>query len=412
MNPREAAYIALMNSLKGEYFISHYLDQWQNNHHPSPQDYALAKEIAYGTLRMTHALDHLASISANPQKLSLKLKERALVRLALYQHHYMAKIPLYAIVNETIEIAKKYCHHTFVRFLNAFLRKIANTKTSFPLDHTVEALSTRFSYPKFFVQELLNSYPIEQTLQILEAGNCPSKTMARLRIPISSHYSLLTPIQNAPVPVGVLSETSSLANIASSPNYYIQNITPATLVHELAKHSPPPLSILDLCASPGGKLIAAHDLFPNAKLYGNDISPQKIIRLTDNFTKYNIPVNLRCGTGESYTSPSPFDVIILDVPCSNSGVLNKRPEARWRLNKETLDNLKITQKKLIQHATTLISDKGSIWYITCSILKSENEELINSICEKNHLYIEFSKTILPDFNGWDGGFACLLKKKM
>lgn len=409
MNAREAAYLALMSSLKGEGFISPILEKWYQNDRPSTSDFAFAKEIGYGSLRMMLALDYLASSLAQPQKLSLKLKEKALLRTALYQHYFMSKVPLYAIVNETIEIAKKYCHSSFVKFLNVLLRKIQNTSLTLPSGDSIENLSIRFSYPQFFIQELLNSYTKEQTQQILEAGNSPSKTTVRLR----SHVPHpLTPslqiIQDIPASMAILTDVSALPEISSSPNYYIQNITPAVLIAKLAKHTPPPNNILDLCASPGGKLLAAHDIFPTAQLFGNDISPQKISRLSENLEKYHVPANLTCGPGESYTSPHKFDVIILDVPCSNSGVLNKRPEARWRLNSEAMDQLELTQKKLVRHASTLLSDNGVIWYLTCSILSRENEDLIASVCQEHQLTIEFSETILPNTNGWDGGYACLL----
>lgn len=187
-------------------------------------------------------------------------------------------------------------------------------------------------------------------------------------------------------------------------------MTPVALVADLASKSSYPQRVLDICASPGGKLLAAHDHFPKAKLFANDISPEKILRLTQNLTKYGVTAQVRCGQGEDYPISEPFDVVILDVPCSNSGVLNKRPEARWRLTAEALQALKTQQLGLLEHALTLIGKQGVIWYLTCSILKAENEQLMAAFCQKHAMKMAYARTILPNAEGWDGGFACLLQK--
>jgi len=181
-------------------------------------------------------------------------------------------------------------------------------------------------------------------------------------------------------------------------------------VAALAEHSKAPARILDLCASPGGKLLAAHDLFPQAKLYANDVSPEKIMRLSQNLAKYGVKADLNCGQGEDYQSSELFDLIILDVPCSNSGVLNKRPEARWRLTPKVIEGLRQTQSRLVKHAADLLAPGGVIWYLTCSILKSENEEMIEDVIQHDRLEKVFSKIVLPNYEGWDGGFGCVLRK--
>ena len=130
------------------------------------------------------------------------------------------------------------------------------------------------------------------------------------------------------------------------------------------------------------KLIAAHDLFPRAKLYANDSSERRLQKIRENLTKYKIEAELSTGYGEEFHSLHHLDLAIVDVPCSNSaGSFNKRPEARWRLTPEEIRALTETQFKLLQSAKELISDHGVIWYITCSILKDENEDMISRACK-------------------------------
>lgn len=413
-NPREAAYLALLASLRDEGFIADALELWRKESSPSSVDFHFAQQIACGSAQMALSLDYLAEQVSDKKKLSLKLKEKALLRLAFYQYYFLDRIPLYAIADESIKLAHKYCHKTFAGFLNATLRKLADNKMNLPEMETVHDISIRYSYPKYFVQQLIADYGLESAKEILSAGNSPAPTMVRIRSESAKQVTSAIPgleiIQREPFKMAVLRDTALLQQIVASPGYYIQNITPVSLINKLAEESQNPKSILDLCASPGGKLLVAHDLFPEAKLFANDVSPEKLERLTDNCKKYSIDASIACGNGEEYVSNELFDLIILDVPCSNSGVLNKRPEARWRISKESLTEIERIQRKLIAHASTLLAADGELWYLTCSILKKENETLTKSICNQLGLKIRFQYTQLPNRDGWDGGFACAIRR--
>lgn len=414
MNAREAAYLAIAASMKQERYVVHTLGEWHRAHSPSQQDYAFAMELASGTVRMGLALDYIASSFTTTGKISVKLKERALLRMSVYQHCYMDKVPLYAIVNESIILAKKYCHGTFAGFLNALLRKMGESEPSLPSGGSIEELSVLYSYPAYFVDQLAGTYGIERVRGILSAGNSPSKTMVRVRpgTDISTEaFKFLSPAVDSGVPVSVVSKTASLSAISAMPEVYIQNATPVALVAELGQRTKRPGSILDLCASPGGKLLAAHDMFPGVPLYANDISEEKIARLSENLKKYSVEAHLSIGPGEDYSVEGRvFDLIILDVPCSNSGVLNKRPEARWRLSREAVGQLAVKQRALLGRAVELLAEGGVIWYLTCSILREENDDRVREAAEAHGLTIEYAKTILPNEEGWDGGFAALLRK--
>jgi 16S rRNA (cytosine967-C5)-methyltransferase len=211
-------------------------------------------------------------------------------------------------------------------------------------------------------------------------------------------------------PFLLIHDSQLLPSIAASENYYIQNATPTLLFKALAENAKPTKNILDLCACPGGKLLLAHDTFPEASLYANDLTERKIRTLKENIEKYHLDVKTECGPGESYPAGRLFDLIIVDAPCSNSGVLNKRPEARWRLTPENTKQLAHIQKALLRHALTLLNDGGEVWYMTCSILNDENERLIKAVCEECNAEMRMMKTILPDAKGLDGGFAAAIKK--
>ncbi len=405
MNPREVAYLAALGAAKGEVFVADALDQWRAAEQPSSLDFAFAQEIASGSVRMARALDYLGEKLAERQTLSLKLKEKVLLRTALYQHFFLDRVPLYAIVDETLKIAKQHCHAHFCGFLNALLRQLETKRPVLPKGKDPQALSIRYSYPIEFVRKVIAM----QAEEVLEAQNAPPRLMVRVRN--RSHLpSYLQILPGSEENVAVVVGEVPMAQLGSSTEIYIQNVTPTVLVAELAKRTPVPRTIIDLCASPGGKLLAAHDAFPQAKLLANDVSDAKLSRLTENLKKYGVLATFHCGKGEAFPLENKGDLIILDVPCSNSGVLNKRPEARWRLESTVLQGLFQTQQKLLERAALLLSKEGVIWYMTCSILQEENERVVEQFCKDHHFSVVYSRTILPNFEGWDGGFCALMRR--
>lgn len=410
-NAREAAYLAILAASRGEGFVSDFLEKWQKEQNPLPADYRLACQLAIGTIQMALALDHLAEQLSKQKKLSLKLKEKIILRMSLYQYFFLERIPIYAIADEMQKLAQRYCHRVFSSFLNAILRQLSiKPNVTLPASDKDADLSVRFSYPLFFVQALLSQYSLSQTKEILMAGNQPSKIMVRLRKNLQNITQQGIELFDNPYsPMGILKDTSKISQISSSNDFYIQNITPVVLMSELCQRKIKPNKILDLCASPGGKLLFLHDAFPDAALYGNDVNEEKIHTLQENCDKYGIPAVLSVGDGTQFTSPHKFDLIVLDVPCSNTGVLNKRPEARWRLDHEALSSLETKQLNLIRHAISLLENGGEIWYLTCSILPIENEGLVQKASHELGLQIKWQKTILPNELGYDGGFACALR---
>jgi 16S rRNA (cytosine967-C5)-methyltransferase len=371
---RETAFLALCEAHKNEgaqgVFLSHLLP---------PKD-ALAREIALGVERRLLTLDHIAKKLTDRGVLELKSKEKMLLRMGIYQHLFMNKIPDHALVFEIVELAKKYCHHRFVKFLNAALRKLVSQEWTLPSGDDPEALSLRFSYPLFLVEKLLHAYGLEKTKQVLEKLNQVPPLTIRKRF------------------TNEIEEISrdEIEKYIDDNAYYFQSRAQALLMQKLASMSEKkPSKILDLCAAPGGKLIAVSEWFPHAKLFANDISTARIERLCENLKKYEVESEISCFDAAAYPQKEQFDLILLDAPCSNSGVLHKRPEARWRISKKALLQLTQLQWKILQHATKLLAPGGEIWYMTCSILPDENEKIVERACRDLALNASPSIKFLP-----------------
>lgn len=376
MNAREAAYEALLATLREERYLSETLTNWVVNENPDPRDIALAYEIANGTLKRMRSLEWQATAASQHRRLRLKRKERMLLFMAMYQLFYLDRVPGYAVVSESVSLAKEKCSDSFSQFLNALLRRLISNPPELPND-----LSIRYSCPDRFVERLIHDYGEKRAERILAWGNEHPITMGRKR-------------------PGFNYEQVSPEAVKDDPSYYIQNPTPGTLMTTLAEGIVrPPRNILDLCAAPGGKLLAAHDLFPNASLVANERSYDRLHPLRENCAKYGLDVQLHVGSGESFQSNERYDLVILDVPCSNSGVLNKRIEARWQER-----HLEKLQAALLAHAFELVSEEGQIWYLTCSIMTEEN----SAVTHKYASQILRELTVLPE-GVHDGGYGCSLK---
>jgi 16S rRNA (cytosine967-C5)-methyltransferase len=411
-NPRMAAFLALLHFHKGG-FIEDYFQEEEIE--LSKKDFNLAQEIAYTTVRRLFTLEFIAK---KITKIDLKRREKLLLFCGLCQYFFMDKIPLFAICDETTFLAKKYFGAKKAAFFNFFFRKLSELVKTTPelslklffdeidqKNNEIENLSILYSYPSFFINELLKSYSIEKTKQILEVMNEKSHLCVRARSGFSKgslttiHENIYKVYQIDPI---------DIISFSNNKNCYIQNQTPVLLIEELTKYISPPEKILDLCSAPGGKLIALHDLFLDAKLFANDKSVEKIDLLKSNLKKYAIDASIHMQDAKEFKSDEKFDLIVLDVPCSNSGVLNKRAEARYRLDEESVKKLCEDQFLMLKNAKSLLAKGGSIWYMTCSILRHENEEMVAKALEMG-LKVKGQITILPTHNR-DGGFGACFEK--
>lgn len=337
---RENAFKALAAFLKEGSFLDE-----------SPLD-PFAKNLSYGTCQYLLILDAFIK-KVRPKK----MKERALLYLSLYERFFM-NTPAY-VQGEWVELAKKYCHASFAKFLNYYLRSIEKFPDFKEEDAFPPLLQGRFSK------------------EVYLALNRPAPVYVRDRIEKK------------------FIKIDALSPYLEGDRYYVQNPTPFNLIEALTTQIDRPASILDLCANPGGKTIALNEFFPEAAFFVNDIKEGR--EMKDNFSRLKIDAHFTQGDALSYPEEKTFDLVIIDAPCSNSGVLNKRPEARHRLTNAALKELHALQIKLVEKGKRL---GKNVAYMTCSILEEENELPDRAL---------FSKTILPTCEGLDGGYLGLIR---
>lgn len=366
---RIAAFRALDSYFQHGTFVADALSSYKNS--LSIRDFSFAYEVASGVVRQKKALDAIAGT------LPKKRKEKVLLRMSLYQLLFLDKVPLFAICDEMVGLAKKECSEPFAKFLNAYLRNQAPKCTAKELVP---------SYTDFFIKRMVESYGQEAADEIFRLGNTHGPLFARDRMAMT-----MVAIDN-------------VQPYANDIRYYIQNPTQFLIYNELKNVlKKAPEKILDLCASPGGKTILVHDFYPEATLSANDVTDKKIALLQQNLDKYAIKAHFSVG----FRSEDKFDLIIVDAPCSNSGCLYKCPEARWRLTEDEVQKHVTLQITLLKQALESLLPNGIIWYSTCSILPEENEGVVAAFSQ---LKVLAQKRILPSSDGCEGGFGCALTR--
>ncbi|MEM8629445.1 MAG: transcription antitermination factor NusB [Chlamydiota bacterium] len=366
------------------------------------ENLSFAREVAAGTVKRLLTLKYFSKRLA--PKLRLNHREKALFFSALYQHVFMDSVPLYAIVDETTTLAKKYFGKKKGSFFHALLRRLEEFVPEVPGRKNAFDLSLRLSYPPYFIKKMLEEYGARVTIDLLEVMNAPSQVMGRF-------FGGKAPFSLRKVYKNVYDVGNSVRSYANSPEVYLQNATPVFLFDALRQHlSIPPSSVLDLCASPGGKLLLAAEYFPEAHLHANDVSEKKLCRLKENLEKYQVRASVFQQRGELFQSDQKYDLILVDAPCSNSGVYHKRVEARWRFSPTALEELSDLQAEILERAASLLAPGGQLWYMSCSILQEENEETIE-FADSLALTCLHQEKVLPNRKGWDGGFACSFIRK-
>lgn len=358
----------------------------------SSEDRRLAFELCSGTIRRYWTIEWYASCLA-AKRLPNTAIRKLLVLMALYQRLYHTSLPPHALVFEYVELAKQIGDKPFSAFVNGMLRTSLRTPLLVPQGATPEELSIQYSYPPFFIRRLLSTYGDGETVRLLEAQNIRLPTFRRK--PFDSNRFQFS-----------YDEPSSNEEPLTE-----QNPTQPTIFAALSQRLQPPQRVLDLCAGGGGKTMMAWEIFHPTTLIAHDPSSYRLQRAAEAAVREKAPVEIRVGDGLRLSEHESFDLVMVDPPCSNSGVLYKCPEARHRLREKDLNAHLRLQRSLLEKAHRLLAPHGTLFYTTCSILPEENEQMVQAACSELSLRLNGEPIlILPDGEKHEGGFGAALHR--
>jgi 16S rRNA (cytosine967-C5)-methyltransferase len=403
-NIRRAAHAALHSWSKGHDYAETLVERHAQRYQLSSSDRGLLHAILFGVLRHRRVLDHFI---AELRKGKLDTDARDLMRIGLFQI-LILNIADHAAVNETVEAGKSNIRG----LLNAVLRRAAGQKNK--LMETINDLSPaeKFSHPDWLLKRWKKHFGLENSIALMQWNQLPAENFARYNSLCKLPCPLVDELPGQPGFFAI--EGAVPMNLIREGVIYIQDPATRHCVEMLAPQ--PGEIVLDACAAPGGKaaLIAAA-MNNQGRLIATDSNEKRLPRLQENLARLHVT----CAeiSLHDWLTPAPsawhglFDAILLDVPCSNTGVLRRRVDARWRLQPRDLCDLPLVQEKILENALACLKDGGRIVYSTCSIEPEENIELVKRFVSGHpELTLTSHQQILPHQDQTDGAFCALLQK--
>jgi len=408
-------------------------------------------DLVFGTMRNRGAIDAVISAFSGRPVERIQDKLLAILRVGVYELIYCPATEAYAVVNEAVECSKSNAGEKQTGFVNAILRQVirhirnrrsplsqADAKstliqtalsgcefgTDFLPDRKADPagyFSTVFSLPGWLIIDWLDEFGEESTRHICFASNRkPGITIRPNRLRTTT-TTLVEKLRQAGIELEISSDESMIRiksprAISQLPGFaegefIVQDMTASRPIRLL--NPQPGWTILDLCAAPGVKTTQlAEATGGSATIVATDINPRRLEKVRENINRLGI----QCVEIVNYKklSETTFDCVLLDVPCSNTGVLAKRIEARYRISRESIQALTKIQSDLLNTTMTKIKPHGKICYSTCSIQKSENGELVRDYLKKNPPFeLECEELVLPSAEGFshDGGYTAILVRK-
>lgn len=378
-------------------FAEHLISQEANRHSLGSRDRAQVNSIVLGCLRNRTLLDHwLGHLLANKSPQKLKPDLRRLLQVALFDLIIQKGAP-HAAVSEAVSLAPK----AFKSLTNAILRRADRERDMISEITSKAPLQIRFSHPKFIVDEWQGRFGRIETAKLLEWNNSQPEYFQRT--------NRLHP-DNSPGPLEICKIASPDVGALDSGRVYAQD--PSTAAAPILLAPKPGEAVLDTCAAPGGKTALLAELMGNSgQIIATDSSPRRLKTLTDNLHRLKVS-NTRVIRHDWAGSPCPelgkFDAILLDVPCSNTGVFRRRVDARWRISKQSISELNNLQLTIANNAIAHLKPGGRLVYSTCSIEPAENLDLVNTILTQHpELSLSATRESLPHVDATDGAFAAL-----
>ena len=392
---REAAFRVLRDITAGRVDLGEALTRARDPLTDS-RDRALTTDLATGTLRWRGALDYqLQRLSAKPlPKLDAAVLDA--LRLGAYQILYLERVPISAVVNDSVELVKAGGFKSAAGFANAVLRRLARERDTLvwpERGNLVEHLSVVHSHPTWLVRRWLDRHGESTTEQWLRFNNQPpAMTLATNRL-LGTRDQLMerlrveevatTPTPTAPFGLTVTSGRA-LTSAAFRDGYCVVQDEASQLVPELLQCEPRQ-RVLDACASPGGKtLVAAAQCGPGGQVVASDVRWRRVRLLAATMARTraaNVRVVQIGAASELPFADDVFDRVLIDAPCSGLGTVRRDPDIRWRRDPSQFLALARTQLSLLERIQPLVAPGGRIVYSTCSSEPEENEAVVAAFLE-------------------------------
>ena len=431
---RQTAYRILMRCRKNGAWSENTISSEISRAKLDGRDAALCSRIVLGVLQNRALLDfYIAGYCATPiHKLDPQVLD--ILRLSAYQLTQMDKIPASAAVNEGVRLCKENGLSRASGLVNAVLRKLADHRENLPEvpgKGTAAYLATKYSHPLWLVEEYVAAYGYDFAEAALGANNETPPVYAQsnpLRpMDLTEGLSAYDPRPTEVPGCYVLKSSAGIAETEAfrQGGFYIQDL--AAKLSAMVAGAAPGMTVLDVCAAPGGKSMAAAMAMNNeGRIISCDIHEKKLRLIRENGERLGVTI-LETRAMDARTPEEDLrgiaDIVIADVPCSGLGVIRRKPEIREK-SPEELDRLPEIQRAILEGEAACVKPGGVLLYSTCTVRQRENEDVVRDFLSRHG---EFSLepfelplgigevsagmfTFWPHLHGTDGFFVCKMRK--
>jgi len=362
------------------------------------RDRALAAEIATGVQRWRAALDHLiAALSKRPvDRLDSEVVD--ILRLSGYQLLHLTRVPASAVVDDAVKLVRRAGKQSAAGFVNAVLRALSRRRNDLPLparpssssatrDALLDYLSITLSHPRWLVERWLDRRGFEATETWLRFNNTPAPLTLRANRLRASPEEVIERLAQDDVhlvrgrfaPDALIVESGHPLRGRPEGLFVVQD--EASQLVALLAEPRPEWRVLDACASPGGKTTAlAAALDASGRLIASDVRRRRMTLLRKTLTTAGADQVRLVQMDLLHPLPftRPFDLVLVDAPCSGLGTLRRDPDLRWRRNERDLPALAAAELVMLQHAGAAVAPGGRLVYATCSSEPDENEGVVDA----------------------------------
>lgn len=404
------------------------------------RDRQQANEYIQGILRRRSYLDFIIDEYSHVEVDRLEATLKNILRLGIYDFLFMDGTPDYAAINEPVELAKAKFGMKSGDMVNAILRKVQRESESLPkpaFEDRTKLIATTFSHPEWLVKKWVARYGEREAFQLMQANNKRPSYYVRVNNHKTQTENFKLRMEKNDVDFEESDWLPGFFRVDTLSTFiqkgwfekgfcHVQDIAAGLAPWILDVQ--PEESIIDLCAAPGGKTLFMSDLMQNTgSILAVDISSdriQKIAQNAENFGTENVKIRRADATEERLPLA---DGVLLDAPCSGTGVMSKRADLRWKLQPENFEELLNTQAELLDAAANMVNKNGRLVYSTCSLEPEENmaqiekflenydnfelEELDGFLPEEILIHDNKAYQTLPHVHDCDGHFGVLLRRK-
>lgn len=429
-NARLVAAQVLLRRIRSHTYIEDLLNQDAGFRSLPERDRRLARELTLGVTRWQGTLDWLVkqrtrSKSQDPLTLTL-------LRLGLYQLFWLDRVPEHAAVDTTVELAFLLGAPGQKDFLNGVLRACCRQREAIP--HALEELKHAephrgWSHPRWLVDRWVARWGMEKTRRLLEWNNLPTPRFGRVNLLKTKPDRLLERWRMEDVeydfgywswvPENTIFELKAhppLEKLESFQQgwFYIQDPSTLLAVHMLDPR--PEERVLDVCAAPGGKTTYIAQLMDDdGIILALDQAPERVRRLEQNCRRLGLR-SVVCGEYPD-DEPGPpaegqFDRVLVDAPCSNTGVMRRRVDLRWRIKPEEIERLRALQHHLLSQSAECVRPGGVLVYSTCSLEPEENRGVVDAfLAEHPEFELTEDRELFPPEDRADGAYAAKMIRR-